>query len=127
MKMRDLEQKRAAKAWLYAESSRSNDYMNLTKAAPALIMGNGLMQTLAFFKSKGKPHHLALNKQITDWLAERFAGVGKFPADGKSDFSAVMKALYEADSIVYRQVTEETMAFLKWLRQFASAVNASRE
>lgn len=45
--MPNLEQQRAAYAWNCVQNC-SSDYVNLAKSAPALVMGNGLMQTLAF-------------------------------------------------------------------------------
>jgi CRISPR-associated protein Cmr5 len=130
MEMPDLEQERASRAWLAAERAATQkwrgEFENLAKAAPALIMGNGLMQTLAFFQSKGKDHHHALNEQIISWLAERFQGTGLIPAGGsRADFSTIMKTLYRAEPAVYRQATEEALALLKWIRQFASAVNSA--
>ncbi len=66
-----LDQQRAAYAWECVQGC-NGDYTNLAKAAPALIMNNGLMQALAFYQSKGKPHHLALNKHTQEWLKARF-------------------------------------------------------
>jgi len=121
--MPDLEQERAAVAWKAAEEAPNKDYENLAKAAPALIMGNGLMQTLAYFQGKGKDHHIVLNRQLLNWLCKRFKGRKGFPAETEKDkFGPVMKALYEADSVDYRQATEEALALLKWIRQFAPAV-----
>ncbi len=126
--MPDLEQRRAAEAWRAATDAASHEwkkeYENLAKAAPALIMSNGLMQTLAFFQGKGKKHHLALNKQILDWLSQRFEWVGRSQVSGdKSEFAKVMKALHGSEPMNYRLATEEAMALLKWIRQFAAAVN----
>lgn len=126
--MPDLEQQRAAYAWQMASGSRSKDYENLAKAAPALIMSNGLMQTLAFFESKGngKPHYSQLNTHICLWLIRRFKGKKPFPErEEQANLVNIMRALYEAEPVVYRQATEEVMALLKWIRQFASAVNAA--
>lgn len=89
--------------------------MNLAKAAPALIMNNGLMQALAFHQSKGKAHHLALNRHLCEWLHHR-------SIVQQADFAGLMTVLYEADSTTFRRATEETLALLKWIRQFAAAV-----
>lgn len=70
------------------------------------------MQTLAFFKSKGNDQILG---DILSWLQKRFEG---FP----SDFQGAMKKLFEKDGRFYIQATEETLALLRWLRQFADAV-----
>lgn len=125
--MPDLEQQRAAYAWQMASKSWSKEYENLAKAAPALIMNNGLMQTLAFFESKGKSksHFGDLSQHICHWLGRQFAGMNSFPeGQPQASFQSIMKSLYEAEPLVYRQATEEAMALLKWIRQFAPAVNA---
>lgn len=109
-----LEQQRAKFAWERVQGC-SKDYTNLAKAAPALIMNNGLMQALAFYQSKGKKHHLALNQHLCEWLRQR----GIVP---QADFASVMGALHGADAATFRRATEETLALLKWIRQFAAAV-----
>lgn len=117
--MPDLDQQRAAFAWervTQAKDKLRNDYenyKNLTKAAPALVMNNGLMQTLAFFASKDKAHHRRLRDDILDWLAQQ-VGLPK-------DYERAMKELFRAESERYRRATEETMHLLRWLRQFADS------
>ena len=116
--MANLEHQRAEYAW---EKSREgltvgdSDYKNLCKGAPALIMSRGLMQTLAFYADKNKPHHQALNRHLMQWLNQRFPE--KVLA---AEFTAVMDSLYKSESPFYREATTETLALLRWLRQFAS-------
>jgi len=121
--MPDLDQRRAAFAWERVEQARSrlnNDYesyRNLAKAAPALVMNNGLMQTLAFFNSKNKPHHRALLGDILAWLHEEDG-----PVPVPASYKDAMNFLHsEATSEQYRLATEETMHLLRWLRQFADS------
>lgn len=114
--MATLEQERAAYAWERVQGC-SRDYMNLAKGAPALIMNNGLMQALAFYASKDKPQHRALNQHLLGWLNGR----GLVPT---ATFADAMSSLHRADSADYRRATEEAMALLKWIRQFAPAVVA---
>lgn len=109
-----IEQQRAKFAWERVQGC-SKDYTNLAKAAPALIMSNSLMQALAFYQSKGKEHHLALNQHLCEWLRQR--GVVQ-----QADFASVMTALHGTDATTFRRATEETLALLKWIRQFAAAV-----
>jgi len=120
-----LDQKRAAHAW---ERARKNaelgkEYVNLAKGAPALIMGNGLMSSLAFYESrKANRAAKALLQDILDWLARRNGG-------GNSAtlvYTAAMRVLFESGSTDYMQATDETLAMLKWLRQFADAATPSR-
>ena len=110
----NLDQQRAAYAWEKVQGCNS-DYTNLAKAAPALIMNNGLMQALAFYQGKNKEHHLALNGHLCEWLRRR--GIAQ-----QADFASVMTVLHGADATTFRHATEETLALLKWIRQFAAAV-----
>jgi CRISPR-associated protein Cmr5 len=122
--MPSLDQERAAYAWAKVQKC-SKDYENLAKAAPALIMNNGLMQTLAFFRAKGKEHHIRLNEHLCEWLGKRFRGVAHFPVNDRNpDFESIMPALHHAEPLIYRRATEEALAVLRWIRQFASAVRS---
>lgn len=109
-----LEQQRAKFAWERVQGCNKK-YMNLTKAAPALIMNNGLMQAMAFYQSKGEPHHQALNRHLHEWLHQR--GIIQ-----QADFTGVMQSLYQADPTIFRRATEESLELLRWIRQFAAAV-----
>ncbi len=110
-----LDQKRAAYAWEVVQGC-SSDYVNLAKGAGALIMGSGLMATLAFYEGKGKDHHKALNSHLMGWL------VRQRNVNGQS-FADVMKELHSGSSEKYRAATQETLDLLRWIRQFAAAVN----
>jgi len=117
--MIDLDQQRAAFAWQRVEAAKSalneaeyKSYKNLAKGAPALVMNNGLMQTLAFFNSKGKGHHQQLLGDLLAWLDKQQITSQGF-ANAMSYFHS------EASSEQYRQATDETMHLLRWLRQFA--------
>ncbi|BBA36062.1 CRISPR-associated Cmr5 family protein [Methylocaldum marinum] len=112
--MQTLEQQRAAFAWEKVQRCTS-DYKNLAKGAPALIMNNGLMQALAFYQSKGKEHHLSLNRHLCEWLRQR-------AIVGDASFAGTMAELHQAGSARYRLATEEALAVLKWIRQFAAAL-----
>lgn len=115
-----LEQQRSQAAWSFAQEGvavAGGEYTNLAKAAPALIMNNGLMQTLAFFEDKNKAHHQALARQLRRWVMMRAGGGDKDPG-----FKQLMDMLLIADSASYRQATEETLLLLRWIRQFAAAL-----
>jgi CRISPR-associated protein Cmr5 len=114
-KLPSLDQKRAAYAWQVVQG-QSDEYGKLAKGAPALIMNNGLMQTLAFYREKGKdkersPHHM-LNAHIIAWLSLT-------DKDGDT-FDSLMCKLLDADSETYRKATVETLGLLRWIRQFAA-------
>jgi CRISPR-associated protein Cmr5 len=112
--MATLEQQRAAYAWEHVEGC-NKDYMNLAKGAPALIMNNGLMQALAFYQSKDKRHHLALNRHILGWLHQQ-------SLVEETDFAQAMGSLHQAEPDAYRRATREALELLKWIRQFAAVV-----
>ncbi|MEZ5581390.1 MAG: type III-B CRISPR module-associated protein Cmr5 [Candidatus Competibacteraceae bacterium] len=131
--MATLEQKRATFAWERVNywahhSSPPKDYDKLAKSAPAMVMSNGLMQTLAFFEHKGETKqgapdkHHALNEDICKWLARQMEGVNGFPSEAQAHFHTIMPALYKTKSEDCRRATEETLALLKWIRQFAPAI-----
>lgn len=115
-----LEQQRAQFAWDCARegSARAGDeYRNLAKAAPALIMNNGLMQTLAFYQDKDKTHHKMLAEHLRRWVFLRGGGNGQDPG-----FQTLMEILLRAGPAEYRRATDETLLILRWIRQFAAAL-----
>ena len=122
--MADLDRQRAAHAWKCVQSGCTEKYTNLAKSAPALIMGNGLMPTLAFYQAKGKDgkddnkaHFAKLLQDILTWLAGQKMG--------GSDFVAAMKFFHSPDlkSSDYRRATEEALELLRWIRHFAPAIS----
>ncbi|MEW5782683.1 MAG: type III-B CRISPR module-associated protein Cmr5 [Pseudomonadota bacterium] len=118
--MPTLEQLRSQTAWAMAQEGAivaGKKYINLAKAAPALIMNNGLMQTLAFLESKGERHHQLLGGQLRRWVFQRAGGQDRDPG-----FDTMMQSLLKADSAHYRQATEEALLLLRWIRQFAAAL-----
>lgn len=118
---RDLDQKRAAQAWKDVQGKDSS-YKNAAKAAPSIIMNNGLMQTLAFLYQK-KGAQEALSNQVSSWILRQT--FGDQASGAKQDpFRRAMETLQSASSIQYRHATEEALAFLRWVRQFASALIA---
>lgn len=120
-----LEQERAQFAWKHAQEGieiGGGEYRNLAKAAPAMIMNNGLMQTLAFLQDKAtsgkdKHHHDALASHLRRWIHKRLGGNDQDPG-----FEPFMKTLLTARPDAYRQATDEALLILRWLRQFAAAL-----
>lgn len=125
-----LEQQRAQDAWRCTDEARKvsgldfEKYEKLAKGLPALIMNSGLMQVIAFLHEKSldknrrpKPddHHHMLGEQLRAAIHKRFESV---PAD----FEGFMKCLFEMpDARQFQAITAEAFAWLKWLRQIASA------
>ncbi len=116
---RSLEQERAEFAWKAVGESPSDAFKNLASGAPALIMSNGLMQVLAFYREKKTEHHERLLRALIEWLSRKELGVPN------GDYETVMKALHQGDSDRYFRCTEEALELLRWIRQFAKARGAT--
>jgi len=141
-----LDQQRAAYAWVcsdvaYTVMDQGKDdfakYVSLVKSAPALTMNNGLMQFLAFCRSKlddNKPNkelrYRLLLMFVLFWLADdgkapaiirNLTGQG-IPLDTQRKlYERMMKFLHGKPASVYREKTMETLELLKWLKQQADA------
>jgi CRISPR-associated protein Cmr5 len=109
-----LEQQRAENAWECA-ARYQDKHRNFAKALPALIMNSGLMQTLAFCHEK-KHENEAVATDLRCWLVRRFIGETRDPG-----FAPFMEFLMKANPRDYQMLTTEAFAWLKWLRQMASA------
>ncbi len=123
-----LDQKRAAYAWQRVIARQVNDklppgYTNSAKAMPALVMSNGLMATLAFFRQKDE-HGKNLVQDVLAWLKRDLHWSDQEVAAGNEAalFQGGMRKLTGLDSLSYMRATEEAFEILRWIRQFASAV-----
>ena len=134
--LRTLEQKRAKKAWdqVKAVPKRFHkEYRSLVRKVPAMIKMCGLGQTLAFLLSKEekeaqevktsdlnglKKAEGCLYKHLEEWLLDKEAPIA-WP-DSPED-QPLMNRIMEVESAVYRQATQEALAYLGWLKRFAEA------
>ncbi len=127
MSRKSLDQERAEYAWkrvVSKDSSYREKYKNLAKSFPAMVMGNGLMQSLAFLKAKNGDEHIALLTDIINWLALK----GLITQDSaRQGFSCVMEVLSSCSPERYRRATEEALEILKWIRQMADAAINMKE
>lgn len=129
-----LEQKRAAEAWSCVQYVNEEidshkfkeEYRSTVLKLPSLILTNGLGQSLAFLKSKGKKskgkgdesnaeERVYLNLQ--GWLTK--PDVINW---GRATQSELIERIMAINSDKYRLVTSEALAFLNWLKRFADAV-----
>jgi CRISPR-associated protein Cmr5 len=117
--LRTLEQERAKHAWDCVREVKdkpfAGDYRAIAVKVPSLILTNGLGQTLAFLKAKGKGdpgnEHEVLYRHLADWVSE------KVNADG----DLLSWLVNTATSQQYRLATMEALALLQWLKRFAEA------
>lgn len=109
-----LEQLRAQDAWTQC-ANYEKEHVNIAKGLPALIMNSGLMQVLAFCHEKGKANELVAT-HLRTWLNQRFNGVARDPG-----FDFFMQSLLKASPADFQAITIEAFAWLRWMRQMASA------
>jgi len=120
--MQTLDQIRAKFAWdrvNRVEPEIRREYRNLAKSLPALVMSNGLMQTVAYLQAKAdnrkRNEHAQLRDHILEWLVRE-------DVIGQPDFESAMKWSMTTTTLEYQRATEETQAILRWIRQLADTV-----
>ena len=109
-----LDQQRAGAAWASTSAANvSDEYNALCSGAPVTILTNGLGPALAFFLSKAQnaPHYGRLADALAVWVLKDRAKQGK----------DLMLSITQADTVTYRRYTSEALAYLNWLKRFASA------
>jgi CRISPR-associated protein Cmr5 len=128
--LKTLEQKRAAKAWAQVnkvDEKLGENYRSTVRKAPAMIKTNGLGQTLAFLlaKEEKSAQNLApkkaegfLYKHLEEWLLSEEASIAW---TSKNQNQTLIERVIQEDSMVYRQATQEALAYLGWLKRFAEA------
>jgi CRISPR-associated protein Cmr5 len=124
--IRALEQDRAKHAWECINEVKdkefASNYRTIAIKAPSLILTNGLGQTLAFLKAKGKGNltdeHEVLYQHITNWLKQQ----DWLKKQLKPNDDLLEWIVSKATSQEYRLATMEALALLQWLKRFAEAV-----
>jgi len=122
--IRNLEHERAREAWSCVDYVNSEEqpnfkkeYRSIVMKSPTLIITNGLGQTLAFFKSKGKNDESKpeekLYKDIEGWLDKCIDWTAK---------GGLMEKIIALPNDKFRYATSETLSFLSWMKRFADAV-----
>lgn len=116
--IRSLEQEEALFALQCVESvkrdnKKESEYLSLVNRLPAMLLTNGLGQTLAFLQAKDEEHHKFLMNHITTWLTKER---GVYPTDGN-----MIKHLMENDMNTYINAQQLTLRLLSWLVRFAKA------
>lgn len=129
---RTLELDRANHAWervkeMKAQPKVRGRYGARVRDMGALIMTDGLGQSLAYLRAKGKSgqagdnrspeqaaHHL-LFKHLSAWVLHALQ------AETTDPNAHVLHQLLNNDQNFYRRATTETLAYLTWLKKFADA------
>lgn len=117
-----LEQERMQAAWQCINAVRNkafaSRYAQLARSAPADIQLNGLAQTVAFWRAKGKGEsdneHTVLYNNLQNWVKRQM----------RIQNSQSLLEWIMADTTTtpqYRRATREAIAFLQWLKRFAEA------
>jgi CRISPR-associated protein Cmr5 len=128
--MRTFAQKRAEVAWACIAKVKdpnnkinSKEYRSRAEKLPAMLKINGLGQTLAFLISKDGVDK-TLYDHLSRWLTDeknsplRWVDSANQPLNGEPKLIARVQ---KTTSLVYRQATEEALAFVGWLKRFAAA------
>jgi CRISPR-associated protein Cmr5 len=123
-----LDLERAKHALAQVEAIRDLEYGNYSsyvKALPAAILQNGLGQSLATLLAAAKvdtadPHKL-LYDHLAAWLTRDQADA---PYRGETD---LLKAIMDHDEDSYLLCQAEALAYLRWLKKFATAFLDSKE
>ena len=118
------DQRRAKYAWekvkTHCESRNDFDqYANLAKGAPALIMSNGLMQALAYIYSRKEAEKKALAEDLCEWLSKAM----KVKSEKFPDIMTALQTMPVSD---YMRATDETLQVLRWLRQFVAVFKSDK-
>ncbi len=118
-----LDQQRAKRAWddIQSVANRLDDfrkkYGSLARKVPMLVLTNGLGQTLAFLRSKGKDdqsdEHNVLFRHLSAWTISQVAS--------NTSNESLLEWVLTQDSATYRRATTEALAYLIWLKRFAEA------
>ena len=127
MSEQSLDHGRASFAWARVVDHADSEYATLAKSAPAMVMANGLLQSLAFLRSKAQRSdaHRRLCDDVLRWFEQ--PGSPLAPVDGSGDeddgarYHRLTTGLVAATTDTYLRATEEALEILKWLRHLATA------
>jgi len=112
--MQNLEQIRAAAA---LEPAKTLDKSAVNKL-PAMIVGNGLLATIAFCHSESSGENRSQMARALIATAKHLAGQGLIDSKN-TDLEAFAKELAARDSHHLQRTTTEALSFIGYLRRFA--------
>ena len=88
-------------------------YKSLAKKAGSLVRNSGLMQTLAFFRARGKEHHLAL---LTH-LEQELRALGLLTGNNQ-----LYDIVLNANVPTYMVLTREVLLLLNWHKRLVETL-----
>ncbi|MHB1654314.1 MAG: type III-B CRISPR module-associated protein Cmr5 [Desulfitobacteriaceae bacterium] len=97
------------------KTNRNETYAQLVAGFAATVLMNGLGQALATLVASGKEHEKLLYAQLQGWLC------GGFDQAPYSKGKDLLEALMEGDRKSYLRAQVEALAWLEWLKKFATA------
>jgi CRISPR-associated protein Cmr5 len=112
---RSLEQQRAQAAWdavQRVDQDKGKEFKSVATSLPADIQANGLGQTMAFLRAKGKGEHEIAFDAVAKWVKQRLNIQNE-------DFMTWL--VERATTEQYRRATAEAIAFAIWMKRFAEA------
>lgn len=122
--MKNLEQIRAASALAFAQevangtsSAAGKEGGEAIKKIPPMIMGNGLLATIAFSLEKGREGYAS----ILSALAKHLASPDINLTPGVSDAKALINHLVEQDSATLKLATAEALEWFGYARRFVKS------
>lgn len=120
--MRNLEQIRAAHALAYwangANQNQGADGGDAVSKIPSMLLGNGLLATMAYASDKGAGYETLL-LDVARHLGSDCIRIVQ-PAGNQFDcLDAAIGVLARQPSIVLQRATTEALAYLSYLKRFA--------
>lgn len=97
------------------KTNRNETYAQLVAGFAPTVLMNGLGQALATLVASGKEHEKQLYAQLQGWLC---GGFDQAPYQKGKD---LLEALMEGDRKSYLRAQVEALAWLEWLKKFATA------
>jgi len=120
---------RANHAFKMAKLHTKGNYDSYVKKMPAMIMNNGLLNTLAFGLSK-KNEWINIISDIRSWIGDDNCPVTdtiKECGKNGSDVNTFVENILKLSSDEYLLLTREVLNYLNWLRRFADAFSKNKE
>ncbi len=112
-KVTDLEQKAAGNS---KQVDINDRYAQEAKGLPATIIMNGLGQAMATLRAGKDEHNGILYRHCQEWLCRNDAKAAPYP--GQRDLLPALTAGSRED---YLRAQNEALAWLNWLKKFATA------